>query len=63
MDFFFLAVFAATALKVSLLLCKDLINLSRVTPLELRRIEEFFSFLDFFCHLCSYRIETWFIAL
>jgi hypothetical protein len=55
---YFLAIFAAIALKLGLLFCKKelqfqfvfwcgLLIFARVTPLELRSIEEFFCFPDF----------------
>jgi hypothetical protein len=61
--------FAATALKFGLLLCSkelqfhfafqcDWSIFARVLPMELRRLLEFLSFADFFCHLCRYKVET-----
>jgi hypothetical protein len=69
----FLVIFTAIGLKLGVLLCSqelpfqfafrcDWLIFARVMPLEQQNFR-FFQFSTFFRHLCSYRIETWFIAL
>jgi predicted Rdx family selenoprotein len=70
----FFAIFAAIALKLGSLLCSkelqfqytfqcDWFIFAGVMPPELKRIWEFFSFREIFCHLCKYKVETWFTVL
>jgi hypothetical protein len=67
----FFAIFAAIGLKLGVLLCsqellfQSVIDsfLQELCPWNLAEFQIFLVFRTFFCHLCRYKIKTWFIAL